>query len=72
MKQIIRAVQLLITKRKFIFFLGAVFLLVPTAACAQVIASPDEQAETMPESLWPEQEQVTPSTPPIKNIFHVN
>jgi len=64
MKQIIRAVQLLITKRKFILFLGAVFLLVPTAACAQVIASPDEQAETMPESLWPEQEQVTPSTQP--------
>ena len=64
MKQIIRAVQLFITKRKFILFLGAVFLFVPTVICAQVIKPPDEQAETVLESLWPEQEQVTPSTQP--------
>ena len=60
MKQIIQAVQSFITKGKFILFLGTVFLFVSTAACAQVIASADEQAETVPESLWPEQEKVTP------------
>ena len=59
MKQIIQAVQSTI-KGKFVLFLTAVFLLVPTAACAQVITSPDEQAEP----FWPEQEQVTPSTQP--------
>ena len=61
MKQIIQAVQSFITKGKFIFFIGTVFLFVSTTACAQVIASADEQAETVPESLWPEQEKVTPS-----------
>ena len=64
MKQIIRAVQFLITKRKFILFLSAVFLLIPTVACAQVIAPPDEQAETVPELLWPEQNEVAPSIEP--------
>ena len=63
MKQIIWTAQV-ITKRKFILFLAAVFLLVPTVACAQVIAPSDEQAETVPESLWPEQEKVTPSIEP--------
>ena len=59
MKQIIQAVQSII-KGKFILFLTAIFLLVPTAGCAQVIASPDEQAEP----LWPEQETITPSIKP--------
>ena len=59
MRQMIRAAQF-ITKRKFILFLAAVFLLVPTVACAQVITSLDEQAEP----LWPEQEIITPSIKP--------
>ena len=59
MRQMIWAAQSKI-KGKFILFLSAIFLLVPTAACAQVITSPDEQAEP----FWPEQEQVTPSTQP--------
>ena len=64
MRQMIRADQSII-KRKFILFLAAVFLLIPTAACTQVITSPDEQAEP----LWPEQdtgvkEKVTPSIKP--------
>ena len=68
MRQIIRAAQF-ITKRKFILFLAAIFLLVPTTACTQVITSPNEQAETVPEPLWPEQEggveeKVTPSIKP--------
>ena len=56
MRQIIKVAQSII-KGKFILFLTVVFLLVPTAACTQVIASPDEQAEP----LWPEQEIITPS-----------
>ena len=55
-----------LTKRKFILFLASVFLLIPTVACAQVIASPDEQAETSPESLWPEQNKITP--PIVQNL----
>ena len=59
MRQIIRVGQSII-KGKFILFLTAVLLLVPSAACTQVIASPDEQAEP----LWPEQETITPSIKP--------
>ena len=59
MRQIIKVAQSII-KGKFILFLTAIFLLVPTAGCAQVIASPDEQAEP----LWPEQETITPSIKP--------
>jgi hypothetical protein len=59
MRQIIGVGQSII-KGKFILFLTAVFLLVPTAGCAQVIASPDEQAEP----LWPEQETITPAIEP--------
>ena len=56
-----------LTKRKFIFFLTAIFLFIPTVACAQVIELPDEQAATAPAPLWPEQNRVTP---PIKpNLF---
>ena len=42
-------------KRKFIPFLAAVCLLVPTVACAQVIEPPEQQAETAPMPLWPDQ-----------------
>ena len=55
-----------LTKRKFILFLASVFLLIPTVACAQVITSPDEQAETSSESLWPEQNKITP--PIVQNL----
>ena len=63
MRQIIWTAQV-ITKRKFILFLSAVFLLVPTVACAQVIAPPGGQTEAVSESLWPEKEKVTPSIEP--------
>ena len=53
-------------KRKFIPFLAVVCLLVPTVACAQVIEPPGEQAETSPESLWPEQNKITP--PIVQNL----
>ena len=55
-----------LTKRKFILFLASVFLLIPTVACAQVIEPPGEQAETSPESLWPEQNKITP--PIVQNL----
>ena len=51
-----------LTKRKFIFFLTASFLLVPTVACAQVIEMPSEQVETVP--MWPEKNESTPSPNP--------
>ena len=65
MRQIIQTAQSTI-KGKFVLFLTAVFLLVPTAACAQVITSPDEQAETEPEPFWPEQNKITPPT--VQNL----
>ena len=55
MRQIIRAVQSFISKRKFILLLGSIFLFAPSVACAQVIQSPNEQSETMLEPFWPEQ-----------------
>ena len=53
-----------LTKRKFIFFLTAIFLFIPTVACAQVIESPDEQVEAPAESLWPERNEVVPPITP--------
>ena len=61
MRQIIRAVQLFITKRRFILLLGSIFLFVPAVACAQVIQPPNEQSETLLEPFWPEQNEITPS-----------
>ena len=55
-----------LTKIKFILFLASVFLLIPTVACAQVIEPPGDQAETSPESLWPEQNKITP--PIVQNL----
>ena len=57
MRQIIRAVQSIISKRKFILLLGSIFLFAPSVACAQVIQPPNEQAETMLEPFWPEQNE---------------
>ena len=62
MRQIIRAVQSFISKRKFILLLGSIFLFAPSVACAQVIDSPNEQLETVP--MWPEQNEITPSIKP--------
>ena len=62
MRQIIRAVQSIISKRKFILLFGSIFLFAPAAACAQVIEpltdyryklQPVEQTENTP--IWPEQ-----------------
>ena len=52
-----------LTKRKFIPFLAVVCLLVPTVACAQVIEPPEQQAETAPMPLWPEQPEQNKATP---------
>ena len=62
MRQIIRAVQSFISKRKFILLLGSIFLFAPSVACAQVIQSPNEQSETMLEPFWPEQNKNTPKS----------
>ena len=59
-----------LTKRKFIFFLTASFLLVPTVACAQVIEMPSEQVETVP--LWPEKNEATQATPTIEVTPPIN
>ena len=53
-------------KRKFILFLAAVFLFIPTVACAQVIEPPGEQAETETEPFWPEQNEIAP--PIVQNL----
>ena len=55
-----------LTKRKFILFLAAVFLLIPTVAYAQTIEPPEQQAETEPEPFWPEQNEITP--PLVQNL----
>ena len=55
-----------LTKRKFILFLAAVFLLIPTVAYAQTIEPPGGQTEPEPEPFWPEQNEITP--PLVQNL----